>query len=154
MRRRDLGSSLFLLALALVIGYESTHLGLGTWRMPGPGFLPFWTALVLVFLSAAIFASALLKRKAALSPAQPFWSGSENRKRVLLVLASLIAYDLIWTRLGFSLSTLLFLAFLFGVVGKRRWRTVIVGAALISATAYLLFETLLKAQLPPGIVGF
>jgi putative tricarboxylic transport membrane protein len=154
MRKQDLWSSSVLLLLGAVIGYESLHLGLGTWRVPGPGFLPFWAALFLVSLAAGIFILAIVNRDEASSGQQRFWARPDSWKKVLLVLLSLILYNLIWTRLGFSLSTLLFLGFLFRGVGKRKWGTVIVGSILTSFAAYMLFEVFLKAQLPTGIVGF
>jgi putative tricarboxylic transport membrane protein len=143
-----------LFLLAVVIGYESTNLGLGSWRIPGPGFLPFWAALFLASLSVAIFILAVVGHDEVSHGPQKFWSRPERWKRVFLVLISLIVYNLIWTRLGFSLSTLLFLGFLFRTVGKRKWGTVIAGAMLTSFAAYMLFEVLLKAQLPTGIIGF
>ena len=143
-----------MLLLGAVICYESLRLGLGTWRVPGPGFLPFWAAVFLISLAIGIFIMAVVKDADASQGPEKFWSRPESWKKVLLVLFSLVVYNLIWTRLGFSLSTLLFLGFLFRVVGKRKWGTVAVGSILTSFAAYMLFEVLLKAQLPAGIVGF
>ncbi len=154
MQKNDIWTSLVLLLLAAVICYESLHLGLGTWRIPGPGFLPFWAGLFLISLSISIFILALVKHDKASQGPQKFWPRSDSFKIVSLVLISLIIYNLIWTTLGFSLSTLLFLVFLFRVVGKRRWGVVIAGSVLTSFAAYMLFEVFLKSQLPTGIVGF
>ncbi len=152
MRKYDLGSSFVLLLLGAVICYESLHLGLGTWRIPGPGFLPFWAGLFLVTLSISIFILALIKGDEASQG--KFFPRSDSFKIVSLVLISLLIYNFIWTTLGFTISTLLFLGFLFRVVGKRRWGVVIAGAVLASFTAYMLFEVLLKSQLPTGVLGF
>jgi putative tricarboxylic transport membrane protein len=154
MRKYDLWSSLALFLLGAVICYESLHLGLGTWRIPGPGFLPFWTGIFLVSLSISIFILALIKGEGTSPGPGKFFPRADSCKIVCLVLISLIIYNLIWTTVGFSLSTLLFLGFLFRVVGKRRWRVVISGAVLTSFAAYMLFEVLLKSQLPTGILGF
>ena len=143
-----------MLLLGVVICYQSLHLGLGTWRIPGPGFLPFWAGLFLVSLSVSIFLIALIKGDGASQGPGKFFPRSDSFKIVSLVLISLIIYNFIWTTLGFSLSTLLFLGFLFRGVGKRSWGVAIAGSVLTSLAAYVLFEVLLKSQLPTGILGF
>lgn len=143
-----------LLLLGAVICYESVQLGLGTWRVPGPGFLPFWAGIFLVVLSISILLLTIVKKGIAVQETEKFFPRSDSFKIVSLVLISLLIYDLIWTTVGFSISTLLFLGFLFRVVGKRRWGVVIAGSVITSFAAYMLFEVLLKSQLPTGMLGF
>ncbi len=155
MRKYDIWSGLFLLALGAVLCKGSLELGLGTWTVPGPGFLPFGAGLLLVAFSTGILVLAAARKEKSndLMP-QKIWRSPENRRAVLLLLASLILYNLLWTQLGFSLTTFLFMGFLFRFVGKRRWWVTITGAVLTSLTAYLLFQVLLRSQLPTGVIGY
>ena len=153
MRKDDLGSSLVLFLLGAAIAYGSLKLGLGTWAAPGPGFLPFWAGLGLSLIAIGIFALAVIKRE-GVPAAEKFWPRPDSGKIVLSVLISLIVYDLLWTRLGFSLTTFLLLVFLFRFVGKRAWSVTLGGAVMTSATSYFLFQVFLKSQLPAGFIGF
>lgn len=154
MRKDDLWSSLVLFLLGAAIAYGSLKLGLGTWAAPGPGFLPFWAGLGLSFISMGIFVLVVIKKKAIPAAAEKFWSRPDSGKIVLSVLISLVVYDLLWTRLGFSLTTFFWLVFLFRFIGKRKWSVTLVGAVITSATSYFLFQVFLKSQLPTGFIGF
>ena len=154
MRKYDLWSSLVLFLLGTAIAYSSLKLGLGTWATPGPGFLPFWAGLGLSLISIGIFVLAMIKAEAVPAAVEKFWSRPDSRKIVLAVLISLIVYDLLWTRLGFSLTTFFWLLFLFHFVGKRKWSFTLAGAAITSAMSYFLFQVFLKSQLPAGFIGF
>ena len=154
MRQSDLWSSLILLLLGAAISYESLNLGIGIWTVPGPGFSPFGAGLSLACVAIGIFISAIVKGGKAPDRPEKFWPRPESRKVVFLVFMSLIVYNIIWTKLGFSLTTFLFVGFLFVIVGKRRWWVVITGAVLTSFIAYLIFQYFLQSQLPTGIVGF
>lgn len=152
--KADCWSSVVLLILGAVIGIESVSLGLGTWKAPGPGFLPFAAGLILLSLSMAIIAVAYLKGRKSPEISEKLWPPKENLKAIFAVLMSLVVYDLFWNILGFTLSTFLLLGFLYRYVGKRKWGIVIVGATLTAFVTYMLFGVLLKVQLPTGVVGF
>jgi hypothetical protein len=153
MKKADLGSGSVFLLLGAAVCYKSWSLGLGSLGSPGLGFLPFLAGLCLVFLSLGILLFAVVKITPA-SPTPKFWPRSKEIKVVSLVFLSLVAYNLLWTKLGFTITTFLFIGFLFRVVGTRRWWVTIVGAGLSSFLAYLLFQTFLKSQLPTGFIGF
>lgn len=154
MWKYDFWSSSFLLLLGIVICYESLPLGLGTWKVPGPGFLPFGAGFILSLLSASILGLAYVKKKRTPVPTEKFWLRRDSPKTVTIILASLIVFNLTWTRLGFTVTTLLFMGFLLRVVGKRKWWIVLTGMGATSTVAYFLFAQLLKCQLPKGILGF
>ena len=152
MQKADLGSASVLLLLGASVCYKSLSLGLGPLGTPGPGFLPFLAGLCLASLSLVILLLAVVRRTPA--SAAKFWPDPKKLKVVFLVLLSLGAYNLLWTRLGFTLTTFLLLGFLFRIVGARGWGATILGAAVSSSLAYLLFQTFLQSQLPTGFIGF
>jgi len=73
---------------------------------------------------------------------------------VMLVVAGLAIYILALSRLGFSASTFLFVAFLLGVVEKERWFKACFIALLSTAGLYLIFRILLDVKLPKNMYGF
>ncbi len=154
MRRYDLWTSLTLLIVGVVVSYESLRLGFGTWKVPGAGFLPFWAGLGLCSCSMIIFLITILKREGEGHAGERFWPRADSRKIVLIVLLSMIVYNLVWTTLGFPLSTFVFTGFLFRFIGRRRWWTTIAGAVLTFLASYVLFGFFLECQLPRGIIGF
>jgi hypothetical protein len=143
---RDLASGLFWLAIAIFVSFESfTHLKLGTLRSPGPGFFPFWGALILGSLSLVLLARSLKMR-------ERFGSATIPWPALLLVLGALLGYLLFLETLGFVTVTFLFLLLLFRF-GKTGWIKSGGWAVIATAVAYVLFKFWLQVQLPRGPWG-
>jgi hypothetical protein len=81
------------------------------------------------------------------------WVGPHWRK-VVAVLFSLFVYTLIVAKLGYLVSTLLLMVFIFWISEQQRWRTILLKAVLSAAITYLVFDRWLDCQLPKGILGF
>jgi putative tricarboxylic transport membrane protein len=147
-------SSLFLLLVALAVLLGSVKLGLGTVGSPGPGFLPFLAAVVLAIASGIHFLSSLFSKvqrpKGAVAN---LWTGAKWRKVIYAVLA-LVVYSIFFEDLGFIVSTLLLMIFMFMVMEVKHWYTVLIGGALVSLISYLVFQKLLAIGFPVGILGF
>ncbi|HSR13900.1 MAG TPA: tripartite tricarboxylate transporter TctB family protein [Thermodesulfobacteriota bacterium] len=151
MNKYDRVSGLIWLGLAVYICVEAVRLPLGSWRDPGPGFLPLGAGLGLALLSVV----DLLRSNAGTAKAPPGpWYSRERWKAVVLILLSLVAYSFLLDTLGFLVTTFLFLMLLFRFVEPQPWKIAIGGSALASVAAYVIFEVWLKTQLPPGILGF
>ena len=145
--------SLFWLILGLLICYGSYRMDIGTPSSPGPGFIPFLSAMVMVGSSLSILFIGIikkLKRPMAEKSALTF----HGFKDVLLIILSLIGFMSLLNLLGFSLCTLLFMTFLLRIVAYQKWKTVILGSLFTSLGAFLLFQGILKCQLPTGIIRF
>jgi putative tricarboxylic transport membrane protein len=127
------------------VALEAWRLGFGSFVRPGPGFVPFLAGAVMGGLAVIALIQSILERSAA----ERVFDGRELR-RVLLMIAALIVYVLLWNFLGFVVATFLLLLFLYRVVEPLRWRTVFIAAALTLTAVYLLFSTLLGARLPIG----
>jgi putative tricarboxylic transport membrane protein len=148
MRRADIASSLFWMAVGAFVAWSGWDLELGTVNDPGSGFLLFWLGLIMIGLAAAILVNAL--REAAGVP-QALLAGARWR-RVVLVLVALIAYGWALPRLGFIVTTTAVLIFLFKAVEPQRWSVAIGGAVASALSAYLIFKVWLGAQLPAGFL--
>ena len=152
MGRPDQFSSLFWFVLGLAVIFLSYRLGLGTLTSPGPGFLPFWCALILSVLSLGVFFHRLLLPSGGES--QKVWKlwGGVRWLRGVFVVSALLVYTLVFTSLGYLLSTLVLLLFLFKAIEPQRWTVAIGGAILASFISFVLFALWLDVQLPRGIL--
>ena len=151
MRKYDQISSLVWLAFAVCIGVESLRLPLGTWRDPGPGFLPLGSGIFLGIFAGIAFFQARMRDE---DKPRGSWYSPERSKSLLLILGALFGYALVLDALGFLVSTFILLLVLFRFVEPQKWIVVIGGSALASITCYVVFELWLKTQLPRGILGF
>lgn len=139
------GSVLALFALLVI--WQSRVLPLGTWRQPGPAFVPLLLAWLLLIFG---FFVALAGSRA------PSWASlrwSEWRHAVAILAASILSVLAI-ERLGYRVTVLLVLIFLVKVVERRGWVLSVLFAFSLSFGSFFLFYTLLRVPLPQGPLGF
>jgi putative tricarboxylic transport membrane protein len=146
MRTRDIQSGIFWMVLGAGVAYAGYDLELGSATEPGSGFMLFWVGLITVGLSAIVLANALRAPTAA--PAPLVAPGRVVPLIGVVIVLALYAYLLMW--LGFIVSTILLLVFLFKAIEPQRWTVAIGGAVATAVLAYLLFSVYLGAQLPKG----
>lgn len=147
--------SFFWLAVGIYVAISAYHFGLGRFRQPGPGFIFFLAALLLIILSIIdlgmtfIGKSKLDKDKKN----ESIWQDTQYKK-VLSVLAGLSIYTYVFYFLGFLLSTFLLMIFLFKAVEPTKWWKSILGSLITILTSYIVFKLWLKVPFPAGILGF
>jgi hypothetical protein len=73
---------------------------------------------------------------------------------MLIVFAALVAYFLFLEYLGFVIISFLLMAFLFLWVARQKWYFALSSAVICIGLAYILFDVLLKSNLPRGVFGF
>jgi putative tricarboxylic transport membrane protein len=151
-RDRDVTSSLFWALVGMLFCIGGVHYGLRRSGIPGPGFLPFVTGLLLVALSLILLFSRLVsKRDGGELTGAPMPRG-EALKRILQALGALCLYVLILEPLGFAMTTFLFMIVILRLA-PRRWTFIIPAALGATAFFFLLFKVFLGVPLPPGILG-
>jgi putative tricarboxylic transport membrane protein len=147
-KKPDYKSGMFFLLLGIGVCYFSWKIGLGSPAKPGPGFMPFLAGFLLAFLSCFLVVQVLPSWTA------PIWETRVQWKNILSVLAAMVAYGFFLDKIGFVLVTFAFVALLMKFIEPQSWRGAILGGAISSLASYLLFETLLKSQLPRSFLGF
>ncbi len=147
-KKPDYKSGIFFLILGLGVCFFSWKIGLGSPAKPGPGFMPFLAGLLLAALSFVLSVQVLF------SWTMPTWETKIQWKNILSVLAAMVAYGLLLDEIGFVLVTFAFVVLLMKVIEPQSWKRAILGGAISSLASYLLFETLLKSQLPRSFLGF
>jgi len=149
MGKADRISGAFWFLFSLFISHQSYKLGLGTLRQPGPGFLFFWTGIVIAILSLiVIFASFKNEVRGDSIFAR------SNITKLLLALGSLFLYALLIEWLGFLIVTLLLFIFLLKVIEKKKAWFALLVSLTVTIFSYLLFELILQSQLPKGLLEF
>jgi len=140
-------SGAVLVVFALLVIFESRHYPLGTFRLPGPAFVPILLAsLLLIFGILLLFTSGRAPRLSSIS-----WS--EWRHAAAILAASVFAV-FATERLGYRLTVLLMLGFLIKVEERRGWMQTVGLAFGLAFGSFYLFYTLLRVPLPEGPFGF
>ena len=120
---------------------------MGRVKHPGPGFLPFGLAICLIALSLGL----IFKNRKGNTSSTPFWP-RRAWFRPLLGVTSFIFYALVIQRLGFLLSTLLFLIIWMRLIERVRWRTLIGISIGTTAGLYFIFVFFLDVPVPMGFL--
>ena len=141
-------SGLVVFFLAFAIFWQGRGLSIGSLHKPGPGFFPALIAAVLLILSVCL----MVRGGKGEREGGPF--SVSSIVRMLAVFLALVGYFLLLEYLGFVIISFLLMLFLFLWVGRQRWYIALSSAVICIALAYILFEVLLKSNLPKGVFGF
>ena len=156
MRQGRLAATGAMLAFCLFALWQSLLLSLTDRLGPGPGFFPFWLALIGIVLSLALLVSIWREPRPATDASLeevrilPHGWGA---LRCLAIVGLLAAVTIAMEFVGFRLAMLVFNAALVIALGERRWWIIAVFAVLGSFGVYYLFTTWLDVLLPTGQFG-
>jgi putative tricarboxylic transport membrane protein len=140
-----------LLALAGFVAFESLKLRYYTPLGPGPGFFPFWLALVLAGLAIGILLQATLGRAEAMP--EDFFASRTGYWKMGAVILALVATTVFLERLGFCLTMLAVYLFLLRALGRQGLIVTALVALAGSFGVHYLFVHWLQVPLPTGILG-
>jgi putative tricarboxylic transport membrane protein len=141
--------TLFWIGLSLFVMIFSRRLGLRGFHNPGPGLTPFLLGILLLLVSLYVLIKSLLRKgrgdETTVEEQRPTSYG-----KIGLVLLALFAYAFLLERLGFLITTWVFLFLLFRSVGNR-WITTLVASTSTVLATYFVF-TFFGVRFPPGIL--
>jgi len=150
MATADRVLGLLVLILGTFILVHSLQLQYYLDGIPGPGFTPFWVAVVLIVLAVLIMISSFF--------GQVKTEKSAFIKQDLLKMFGAIGGSLLVVLakeyIGMLLSLGLLSGFFTWFYGLRKWRTVILTAVLTPVILYLVFSLGLGVTFPTGRLGF
>ena len=146
-------SALFWLTVGLISIYGSVHLGFGTLREPGSGFLSFLAGCFICLMALIVFFQSFLSGERSPVKISTLWRGLRWHRPITIGLLTL-GYILALERIGFLLSGFLLLFIILKGVENLSWRRAILIPFSTLGVSYLLFHFILKASLPRGIFGF
>ena len=158
MRQGRLVATGVMLVFCLLAAWQSYLLPLTDRLGPGPGFFPFWMALIGIVLAIGLLVATVAEPAAAAAAPQdgeadrilPAGPGAGRWFAIVLLLAAAAAA---MELLGFRITMLLFNAGLAVALGERRWWLVALFAIAGSFGVFYLFTTWLDVLLPVGGFG-
>ena len=141
--RRDAVVAGGLLLLAAVAIQQAARLPFGSVRNPGPGFLPWWTSVIVAVLSVVLLGQVLIRPPAG---AEPWGRVAKGGARVV----GLAAYTLALEPAGYPICTFLLVLFMLRVIDRVGWPLALALAGLASGGCYVVFAIWLQVPLPAG----
>jgi len=159
MSRGDNIANLVTIALGIFVTYHSYYsLRLGILITPGAGFMPFLCGVALIALGIFWRIQSFLFKTAhqaarSLDPADIAGEAEapalpRSRVKLCLAFVTTLTYAWLFERIGFLLSTLVFMLGWQMLVERERWLKSIIITALCAAAMYTLFRYLLRVELP------
>jgi putative tricarboxylic transport membrane protein len=121
-------------------------------RAPGPGFLPFWLSLGVVVLGALLTMQAA--REAVEPSSDDLWPERAGWLRIGMVFGGTALALIAMSRLGFLLTSILFVTLLSYGLGYRKLRILLPTAVAMGVSLHILFTLWLRVEMPPGILGW
>lgn len=148
MKKYDRMAAAFLTLVGIAVAMHAwLNLHLGSLKLPNSGFMPFIASMVLTISSAIWFIQS-----AGPDPdAQPFWAARGWLKPALSVVMMLL-YAWSMNKLGYTLSTLIFMLVWQFLIEREKWLKATVIAVTATLVMWLLFSRLLGVPLPTGIL--
>jgi putative tricarboxylic transport membrane protein len=119
-------------------------------NQPGPGFFPFWLGVLLAVFSFIMLLTAMKSAKGG-SFELPNRAGL---KKILVIAVAQLGFLLIIPKLGFLITSSIFLFALFVFFPKYSNLTNGILSIFISVVFYLIFQKWLLVQLPTGYFSF
>jgi hypothetical protein len=147
MLTTDRVSGIALVLFSLLVIWESRVLPVGTFRQPGPAYIPVLLAVLLFICGACLTVTA---RRAPLL----FSLSWREWPHALAILAACIFAVFGLERLGYRLTMLLVLSFLVKMMETRGWMLTVSFAFALAFGSFFLFHTILRVPLPLGPLGF
>lgn len=153
MNKRDVAGSIFWILVGSFFCVGSLKYGLFNEGIPGPGLLPFLGGIILIFLGLMVFVVAFRKSGHEKDVQDEFFPEKFSLKKIVFTVMAIIFYLVVLEYSGFLLTTFFFMLFLFRFIEPKKWTVAITSSVLIASFFYILFQLLLKVQLPRGIWG-
>jgi hypothetical protein len=140
-------SGIALVIFSLLVIWYGTALPLGSFRQPGPAYIPILLAAMLLLFGALIVATG------GRAPKMSSIGWTEARHAAAILAACIFAgFGL--ERLGYRLTIVLVLLSLLRIVERRGWLLSSSLALVLAFGSFHLFHTLLRVPLPLGPLGF
>jgi hypothetical protein len=152
MRRADRIFGVIGLGLSLWLYLESRRFDYMLEFTPGPGFFPFWTAVVLAFLSSWLLLTTG-RRRPSPDDAMTILPKRHALYRVGFICLMLAGVTTLMPLLGFSLTICLFVSVILVALERYSIAKGLGYGIAYAAVAWTIFEHLMEMGLPKGFLG-
>ena len=152
MNRVHQAFSLTIIAFSIWVGVEAVQLNYYTALGPGPGFFPFWLAVIMGGLAAAWFVQLWIHPLPG--SAIEFIPDRAGCVRIVALILSVAIFGLLVEQIGFSLLMFAFLLFLLVALGRQNVYVTLSVSTVGSFGVYYLFTNYLNVHLPKSSIEF
>ncbi len=143
----DRASGAFFILLGFFVIWEGRVLPLGTPAHPGPGYFPLLLAVLLLIFGAILVIGG--------SRSVPFRSLKwPEAQTAVAILGCCIFATLGMETIGYRLTMMAILVFLFGVIERLKIWQVLTLTLFLALGSFWLFDNFLRVPLPRGGLGF
>lgn len=145
--RADHVAGAFFVVIGALVAALSGDLPFGQLSMPGAGFLPLIIAALIVLFSGLLF----LRARESPTFSEIAWDDGRHALQVIGVAAAAIW---LYTVIGFVITMALMMIALTIVVERRNALRASAYSVCVVLVTYFTFTRVLKAPLPPGVLGY
>ena len=149
LNNSELWGGLIGLALGGFVIWSGLKLKLGTINDPGPGFVLFYTGILMCLFATSITIGALTEGGPTFGSR---WADTRWTKP-LMVIVCLIAFSFALDPLGFLLSSIPLMLLLLRLIDPVRWPLAIPVSVLVPTGMWWVLKHALGIQLPSGVFG-
>jgi putative tricarboxylic transport membrane protein len=154
MKSRETIIAAFWILLGSVIAIWSSTFPFGSGKRLGPAVFPFTLGLMVILLGGILCFQAIRnKERYPEKNLESIIPEDAARNRMALTLLAMLAAAALFNVVGFVLTTFCLMLFLFRVIEPQRWRVDLFYVLIFTLSSYILFQVLLKVQLPTGFFG-
>jgi putative tricarboxylic transport membrane protein len=140
-------SGTFFILLGLFVIWENRVLPLGTTGNPGPGYFPLLLAVLLIFMGGIL----VIRGGQSIALRSIKWP---EARTAMAILGCCIFATLGMETIGYRVTMVLILSFLFGILERLKIWQVLALTLSLAIGSFWLFDTFLKVPLPRGGFGF
>lgn len=140
--RKDFFAGALFIAAGIAFSWLSSDYSIGSASRMGPGYFPFWVAVLLAILGAVIVFSSL--SAAASDEALPEW----NLASLFWVLGSTSLFGVMFSFAGLVVSLFTLVVLSSKASHEFRWAGTLVSASVIVLINLVVFVWLLKIEIP------
>jgi putative tricarboxylic transport membrane protein len=152
VRNKEVIGSIFWIGIGLIFFIGALKYGIYEENAPGPGMIPFLGAVILIFLGLALIVVTRIRFRKEREQEKMFFSEKDSIRKVFLAVLATATYGITLEYLGFILTSFLFMIFSMRYIEPQKWKMVLTTSFLTAVVSYLLFQIILKVQLPHGIL--
>lgn len=143
---------IFILCVFVVSAFYTINafsLSFGTFRSPGPGFIPRIAGIMAMIISAILLFLDI--RKLASGKTYEETESIAFPLRPILFILSFVFYAIVFKPLGYVISTIIFTFILCMIMRDKWWLSLII--SISTGIAFYVIFSLLAVPLPLGVLG-
>jgi|SRR3990170_1117873 len=145
--RADHVAGAFFVAIGLLVIVLSGDLPYGQLSMPGAGFLPRIVAVLIILFGGLLF----LRARESPTFSAIAWDDGRHALQVIVITALAVS---LYVVLGFLITMILMMIALTIVIERKNVLRAAAYSACVVVVTYITFVHVLRAPLPPGVLGY